>query len=147
MHPCVASLHYITSLPGWWFISKSIDTNNTGSKDVKKVNLIIAQRVYMFRDILVRIFPHSDWIRRDTEYLSVFSPNVGKHGPEYLQKWTLFTLLICTMSAQNQNFTDIYVKIRNQLEIRTLDASATLFFKNILRKWVSSKNNHSPVNI
>ena len=24
-----------------------------------------------------RIFPHSDWIRRDT-YLSVFSPNVGK---------------------------------------------------------------------
>ena len=25
-----------------------------------------------------RIFPHSDWIRRDTEYLSVFSPNAGK---------------------------------------------------------------------
>ena len=31
---------------------------------------------------LVRIFPHSDWIRRDTEYLSVFSPNAGKYGPE-----------------------------------------------------------------
>ena len=27
---------------------------------------------------LVRIFPHSDWIRRDT----VFSPNVGKYGPQ-----------------------------------------------------------------
>ena len=26
------------------------------------------------------IFPHSDWIRRDTEYLSIFSPNVGKCG-------------------------------------------------------------------
>ena len=24
------------------------------------------------------IFPHSDWMRRDTEYLSVFSPNAGK---------------------------------------------------------------------
>ena len=24
------------------------------------------------------IFPHSDWIRRDTECLSVFSPNAGK---------------------------------------------------------------------
>ena len=24
-----------------------------------------------------RNFPHSDWIRRDTEYLSVFSPNAG----------------------------------------------------------------------
>ena len=31
---------------------------------------------------LVRNFLHSDWIRRDTEYLSVFSPNAGKYGPE-----------------------------------------------------------------
>ena len=30
----------------------------------------------------VRIFPRSDWIRRDTLYLSVFSLNVGKYGPE-----------------------------------------------------------------
>ena len=27
---------------------------------------------------LVRIFPHSDWMRRDTEHLSVFSLNAGK---------------------------------------------------------------------
>ena len=27
-----------------------------------------------------RIFPNSDWIQRDTEYLSVFSPNSGKCG-------------------------------------------------------------------
>ena len=31
---------------------------------------------------LVRIFQHSDWIRRDTKYLSVFSRNAGKYGPE-----------------------------------------------------------------
>ena len=31
---------------------------------------------------LVRIFPHSDSIRRYTPYLAVFSPNVGKYGPE-----------------------------------------------------------------
>ena len=31
---------------------------------------------------LVHILPHLDWIRRDTEYLSVFSPNAGKYGPE-----------------------------------------------------------------
>ena len=29
------------------------------------------------RSCLVRIFPHSDWIRRDTPYLSAFSPNAG----------------------------------------------------------------------
>ena len=31
---------------------------------------------------LARIFLHSDWIQRDTPYLSVFSPNTGKYGPE-----------------------------------------------------------------
>ena len=32
--------------------------------------------------ILVGNFPHSDWIRKDQEYLSVFSPNAEKYGPE-----------------------------------------------------------------
>ena len=27
-----------------------------------------------------RIFPHSDGIRKDTPYLSVFDPNAGKYG-------------------------------------------------------------------
>ena len=40
---------------------------------------------------LVRFFPPSDWIRRDTEYLSVFSQNAGKYGPEQLRIRTLFT--------------------------------------------------------
>ena len=31
---------------------------------------------------LVRIFPHSDWIRKDTPYIFVFSPNTCKYGPE-----------------------------------------------------------------
>ena len=31
---------------------------------------------------LVRIFLHSDCIRRDTKYLSVFSSNAGKYGPK-----------------------------------------------------------------
>ena len=31
---------------------------------------------------LVRIFPHSDRIRRETPYLSVLNPNVRKYGPE-----------------------------------------------------------------
>ena len=31
---------------------------------------------------LVRVFPHSGWMRRDTSYLSVFSPNAGKYGTE-----------------------------------------------------------------
>ena len=30
----------------------------------------------------VCIFQHSDWIRRDTPYLSLFNLNAGKYGPE-----------------------------------------------------------------
>ena len=49
---------------------------------------------------LVRIFPHSNWIRRDTSYLSVFSPNTGKYGPEknpYLNTFhTVHTFLTST---------------------------------------------------
>ena len=44
--------------------------------------------------ILVRIFPHSDWIRRDTEHPSVFSLNAGNYGPEQLRIRTLFTRLL-----------------------------------------------------
>ena len=36
---------------------------------------------------MVRIFPHLDWIGRDT----VFSPNMEKHGPEKLLIWTILT--------------------------------------------------------
>ena len=32
--------------------------------------------------LLVRIFLYWDRIGRDTEYLSVFSPNTGNYGPE-----------------------------------------------------------------
>ena len=45
---------------------------------------------------LVRIFPHSNWIRRDTEhgdaeYLSVFSPNAENTDQKKFRTWTLFT--------------------------------------------------------
>ena len=45
-------------------------------------------------------FPHSNWIRRDTSYLSVFSPNAGKCRPEELRIWTLYTQL-CSVEPRN----------------------------------------------
>ena len=35
-------------------------------------------KVSIFGVFLVRIFPHLDWIRRDTSYLPALSPNAGK---------------------------------------------------------------------
>ena len=50
--------------------------------DVFIFNFKHALKVSLFWVFLVRIFPHLDWIRRDTLYLSVFSSNEGKYGPE-----------------------------------------------------------------
>ena len=48
-----------------------------------------AWKVSLFRVFLVCIFSHSDWIRGDTKYLSVFSPNAEKYGTEKLRIRTL----------------------------------------------------------
>ena len=43
---------------------------------------------------LVHIFLYSDWIRRDSPYLSVFSPNTGKYGPEITPYFDTFHVVI-----------------------------------------------------
>ena len=48
-------------------------------------------KVSVFGVFLLRIFPYLGWIRTDTPYLSIFSPNAGKYGAEKLQIQTLFT--------------------------------------------------------
>ena len=50
-----------------------------------------AWKVFLLGTFLVRISPHSDWIRRDKEYCSVYSPNAGICVPEKLWIRTLFT--------------------------------------------------------
>ena len=47
---------------------------------------------------LVLIFPHSEWIRRDTSYLSVFTPNAEKHGPEITPYLDTFHTVTFTQS-------------------------------------------------
>ena len=60
-----------------------------------------AWKVSVFEVFLVCIFPHPDWIRRDTPCLSVFTPNAGKYGSEKLQIRTLFRreFIKCKLSA------------------------------------------------
>ena len=44
----------------------------------------------VFGVFLVRSFPHLYWIRRFTEQIPIFSPNVGKHEPEKFRIGALF---------------------------------------------------------
>ena len=52
----------------------------------------------------VRIFPPSDWIRRDTRYLSVFSPNVGKYRPEKTSHLNAFHTVVFQKYPENFAF-------------------------------------------
>ena len=45
----------------------------------------VMQKVSVFVLSVVRIYPHSNWIPRFTEQISIFIPNVVKYGPEKLQ--------------------------------------------------------------
>ena len=53
---------------------------------------LTVEKVSIFGVFMVRIFPHSDLIGKDTPYLSTFSRNVAKYGPEKFPIRPLFTL-------------------------------------------------------
>ena len=53
--------------------------------------LLSAWKVAVFGDFLVLIFPHLDWIRKDSPYLSVFNPNARNYGPKKHRIRTVFT--------------------------------------------------------
>ena len=69
------------------------------------VEIILSNRIlikYALREkcpntefFLVRIFPHSDWIRRDTSCFAVFSPNAKKYGPEKTPYLDTFHTVMC----------------------------------------------------
>ena len=61
--------------------------------------LTTAWKVSVFGVFLVYIFPHLDWIRKNTPYISAFSPNAGKHEPEKLRIRTIFTQWIWWYSS------------------------------------------------
>ena len=43
-----------------------------------------------------KFFPHSDWLRRDTKYLPLFSPNAGKYGKYADQNNSEYRHFLCS---------------------------------------------------
>ena len=70
---------------------------------------------------LVRIFLYSDWIRRFTPWISVFSPNTGKYGPEITPYLDFFVQCWVTTKTSEQN-----AEARDQLDIK--NCSIVLLF-------------------
>ena len=79
---------------------------------------------------LVLIFPHTDWIGRDTKCLSVFSPNAGKYGPEKTSY--LDTFHAVNVSRQPTMLISTSSDVAKDLEFDRLD-----FIDNLLRFFVT----------
>ena len=59
-----------------WCIAKLLSTN------VTEPAFTLREKCSNTELFLVRIYLYSDWIRRFTKYICVFTPNTGKHWPE-----------------------------------------------------------------
>ena len=86
---------------------------------------ITAQKASTFTVFLVGILSHLDWI-------SVFSPNVGKYGPEKLQTRTLSTQ--CMLHKNFHKFPQILSKITcDDHYIRISHVTHTRIFCGVLQ--------------
>ena len=66
--------------------------------------LFTAWKMSVLGVFMVRNFLYLVWIRRDTEYLSVISPDAGKYGPEKLRIQALFTHCLEHVITSSKNF-------------------------------------------
>ena len=73
---CLALIFYLDQHYMHW---KKIKEWENKSNNLKNLNSVKSVRIRSYSGPHFScIFPHSDWIRRDTQYLSVFCPNAGK---------------------------------------------------------------------
>ena len=90
---------------------------------------------------LTRILPHSDWIRRDTSYLSVFSPNAGKYGPEITPHLDTFQAvnILRKISLQFQNL-KLSISCKIAFYIFFVIKCETFEVKRSIRQFWSNQN-------
>ena len=79
----------------------------------------------VFGVFLVSIFPHLNWTRRETEYLSVFSSNAEKYGPGKIGIRTLF--IQCWLLALGVNLSNLKCFCSNRA-----NALGRLFWFNLV---------------
>ena len=124
---------------------------------IRKVFLEISQKENTFAGVsfyfLVRIFRYSDWIRRETPYLFVFSPNTGKYRPEktlfghfsgdnlpwvtthdnfYLNLVTFIFALVTLWLIQLEIFNSFYSNRKSTVSLKNLFLSS--YLKSIFPK-------------
>ena len=89
-----------------------------------------AQNVFVFGVILVRIFSHSDWIRRDKECLTVLSPSAGKIWTRIPNTDTLHAVTSLSLCYCKEFFL-IYAMSRKNCSIQSCHVSGRSKYKGV----------------
>ena len=103
------------------------------------VSISLRKKFFVFGVFLFHIFSHSDWIRRDTLYLSVFSPNAEKYGPEKLRIGTFF--MQCITNIKTNNRKEICTSYRKACNI-TNTLWVFFIFYDLSLKYLGEWNNN-----
>ena len=82
------------------FVNQKPDKQSLLSSNSRS-NIALREKCPNTELILVGIVPHSDWIRRDTPCLFVFSPNAGKYGPELIPYFGTFHAALHISTMEN----------------------------------------------
>ena len=109
----------------FWHFSHNIRTKYGERCETQEVETPLRERYPNTEFFLVHIFPHSDWIQRDTEHLSIFSPNARKYGPEnvfplleFRISFKLYFVVLCSIQKLIQlNVFDYQCTIQTNKDI------------------------------
>ena len=95
-----------------------------------------AWKLSVFGVILVRIFPHFDWIRRDSQYLSVLSPNAGKCWPDNSEYGHFLRSAILIIISSTWTNKKIVWELKSLLELAQLTFTCLKLIRQTLEKGV-----------
>ena len=100
---------------------------------LRNLRVTTVWKVSVFGVYQARIFRPLDWIRRGTEFLSVFSRNAGKYGPEKLRTRTHFRQWTYWSSGEKwiRNEAEMVHEITISIEFLLIPGSALVYNYNI----------------
>ena len=91
-------------------------------------------KMFKYRVFSGPYFPHSDWIQRNKPYLSVFSLNAGKYGPEKTPYLDTFHAVLCLVPTKN-------LKKSHKMLISLSTANVQLQLKSIYKNNIQNIQN------
>ena len=128
----------------WWSIPSTFPPG--AIKELEVIREVIYQRYQTLREkcpntelFLVRIFLYLDWIQRFTGWISVFSPNTGKYGPEKTPNLDTFHTVLWNQLIALRDYWRNYINKHKLISWESNSWVFTMVFKDAVHWNISRK--------